>query len=76
MNAIEAGPSQVGRNGVVRDPAVHAEVCERVAEWWRGLPGWTVAGVTESPITGPEGNHEFLIAAHYNPDGTAGEIAG
>ncbi len=62
---FEAGPAQVGRNGVVRDPAVHAEVCDRVAAWWRELPGWTVQGVTESPITGPEGNHEFLIAAHY-----------
>jgi 23S rRNA (cytidine1920-2'-O)/16S rRNA (cytidine1409-2'-O)-methyltransferase len=60
---FEAGPDQVGRRGVVRDPAVRAGVCEAVATWWRGLPGWRVLGVTESPITGPEGNHEFLIAA-------------
>jgi 23S rRNA (cytidine1920-2'-O)/16S rRNA (cytidine1409-2'-O)-methyltransferase len=58
---FEAGPAAVGRKGVVRDPAVHAAVCERVAAWWGGLPGWQVLGMTESPITGPEGNREFLI---------------
>jgi 23S rRNA (cytidine1920-2'-O)/16S rRNA (cytidine1409-2'-O)-methyltransferase len=60
---FEAGPEAVGRKGVVRDPAVHRAVCERVSAWWSGLPGWRVLGVTESPITGPEGNREFLIAA-------------
>jgi 23S rRNA (cytidine1920-2'-O)/16S rRNA (cytidine1409-2'-O)-methyltransferase len=60
---FEAGPGAVGSKGVVRDPAVHAEVCDRIEAWWRGLPGWTVIGVTESPITGPEGNREFLIGA-------------
>jgi len=60
---FEAGPGRVGKGGVVRDPAVHAEVCDRVAAWWSSLPGWQVLGVTESPITGPEGNREFLIAA-------------
>lgn len=60
---FEAGPGQVGKGGVVRDPAVHAAVCDRVAAWWAGLPGWTVLGVERSPITGPEGNVEFLIGA-------------
>jgi 23S rRNA (cytidine1920-2'-O)/16S rRNA (cytidine1409-2'-O)-methyltransferase len=60
---FEAGPAAVGRKGVVRDPAVHAAVCVRIREWWAGLPGWQVLGVTESPITGPEGNREFLIGA-------------
>jgi 23S rRNA (cytidine1920-2'-O)/16S rRNA (cytidine1409-2'-O)-methyltransferase len=60
---FEAGPGAVGRKGVVRDPAVHAAVCARVQTWWAGLPGWRVLGITESPITGPEGNKEFLIAA-------------
>ncbi|HWL82062.1 MAG TPA: TlyA family RNA methyltransferase [Roseomonas sp.] len=60
---FEAGPEKVGRGGVVRDPAVHAEVCERVRGWWEGLPGWTVLGIEPSPILGPEGNREFLIAA-------------
>ncbi|HTR16989.1 MAG TPA: TlyA family RNA methyltransferase [Acetobacteraceae bacterium] len=60
---FEAGPGAVGAKGVVRDPAVHAAVCERIREWWSGLPGWRVLGIEESPITGPEGNREFLIAA-------------
>ena len=60
---FEAGRNQVGSKGVVRDPAVHAAVCERVREWWSGLPGWEVLGIAESPITGPEGNREFLLAA-------------
>jgi 23S rRNA (cytidine1920-2'-O)/16S rRNA (cytidine1409-2'-O)-methyltransferase len=62
---FEAGPEAVGRKGVVRDPAVHQAVCERLGGWWSGLPGWRVLGVTESPITGPEGNKEFLMAATY-----------
>lgn len=49
--------------GVIRDPAVHQAVCERIQTWWSGLAGWTVAGITESPITGPEGNREFLLGA-------------
>src|ERR1700722_2405606 len=60
---FEAGPDAVGRKGVVRDPAVHISVCEGVRAWWAALPGWRVLGVTESPITGPEGNRGFLIAA-------------
>jgi len=60
---FEAGPGQVGAKGVVRDPAVHAQVCAMITEWWAALPGWRVLGLAESPITGPEGNHEFLIAA-------------
>jgi 23S rRNA (cytidine1920-2'-O)/16S rRNA (cytidine1409-2'-O)-methyltransferase len=53
----------VGKGGVVRDPALHAEVCERIRAWLDGLSGWRVLGVAESPITGPEGNKEFLIGA-------------
>ena len=60
---FEAGAAAVGGKGVVRDPAVHRAVCERLTHWWSGLPGWTVAGVVESPITGPEGNKEFLLGA-------------
>ena len=60
---FEAGRGAIGSKGVVRDPAVHDAVCARVAGWWAGLPGWRVLGTTESPITGPEGNKEFLIAA-------------
>lgn len=60
---FEAGPDQVGKGGVVRDPAVHEAVCTAILDWWRSLPGWDVLGITPSPITGPEGNREFLIAA-------------
>jgi 23S rRNA (cytidine1920-2'-O)/16S rRNA (cytidine1409-2'-O)-methyltransferase len=60
---FEAGPGAVGKGGVVRDPGVHASVCARIRDWWASLPGWRVLGVTESPITGPEGNREFLIGA-------------
>jgi 23S rRNA (cytidine1920-2'-O)/16S rRNA (cytidine1409-2'-O)-methyltransferase len=63
---FEAGPDAVGKGGVVRDPAVHEAVCARVHDWWAGLPGWHVRGIAESPITGPEGNREFLIAAERN----------
>lgn len=62
---FEAGRADVGKGGVVRDPAVHARVCADVQGWLEGLPGWDVLGITESPITGPEGNVEFLIAARY-----------
>jgi 23S rRNA (cytidine1920-2'-O)/16S rRNA (cytidine1409-2'-O)-methyltransferase len=62
---FEAGPAKVGKGGVVRDPAVHQAVCAEIAAWWAGLPGWRVLGVVESPITGPEGNREFLIAARH-----------
>ena len=60
---FEAGPGQVGKGGVVRDPAVHAAVCARIGAWWAALPGWTVLGIAESPVRGPEGNVEFLIGA-------------
>jgi len=59
---FEAERGEIGKGGVVRDPAVHARVCEAAAAWLRSR-GWQVEGVTQSPITGPEGNVEFLIAA-------------
>ncbi|WP_314376240.1 TlyA family RNA methyltransferase [Sphingomonas paucimobilis] len=62
---FEAGREEVGKGGVVRDPAVHARVCDEVVAWLSGV-GWHVAGVTQSPITGPEGNIEFLVAASRN----------
>ncbi|WP_353205312.1 TlyA family RNA methyltransferase [Sphingomonas sp.] len=59
---FEAGRSEVGKGGVVRDPAIHMRVCDEVSAWVVGQ-GWRVATLVESPITGPEGNIEFLIAA-------------
>lgn len=59
---FEAGRDEVGKGGVVRDPAVHERVCREVETWLTGN-GWNVLGIAQSPITGPEGNIEFLIAA-------------
>lgn len=63
---FEVGKDRVGKGGVVRDPALHDEVCGTIRTWLDGLPGWSVIGVTESPIKGPEGNVEFLIGAIFN----------
>lgn len=60
---FEAGRGAVGKGGVVRDPATHAAVCEGVRTWWCALPGWSVIGLVESPVSGADGNREFLIAA-------------
>jgi 23S rRNA (cytidine1920-2'-O)/16S rRNA (cytidine1409-2'-O)-methyltransferase len=60
---FEAGRARVGKGGVVRDPDIHREVCERVAAWVAAQPGWSVVGLIESPILGPEGNREFLLYA-------------
>ena len=59
---FEAGRGEVGKGGVVRDPAVHQRVCAEVAVWIE-TRGWRVIGVETSPITGPEGNVEFLLGA-------------
>jgi len=58
---FEVGRENVGKGGVVRDPALHEAVCEDIREWLDGLEGWHAVGITESPIKGPEGNIEFLI---------------
>ena len=62
---FEAGREEVGKGGVVRDPEVHARVCAE-ARTWVESEGWNVLGVTPSPITGPEGNVEFLLGAVKN----------
>jgi 23S rRNA (cytidine1920-2'-O)/16S rRNA (cytidine1409-2'-O)-methyltransferase len=58
---FEAGRRQV-KKGVVRDPQIHAAVCDDIAAKVAGL-GWTVAGIIPSPIAGGEGNAEFLLGA-------------
>ena len=60
---FEVGKGQVGKGGVVRDPALHQAVCDDIARWLADEQGWRVLGIVESPITGPKGNREFLIAA-------------
>lgn len=75
---FEVGKGRVGKGGVVRDPELHREVCERIESWLAAMPGWRVEGVVESPILGPEGNREFLIigrkgwVAEQNPIITEG----
>lgn len=59
---FQVGPKAVGKGGVVRDPALRAQACDAVSAWFTGQ-GWTIDGITESPITGPDGNVEFLIGA-------------
>ncbi len=60
---FEAGAADVGHKGVVRNPEVHTRVCADIQAWWSSQPGWHVLGIHPSPITGPEGNREFLIGA-------------
>lgn len=60
---FEVGRERVGKGGVVRDPELHREVCARISAWLAAQPDWRVLGIAESPITGPEGNVEFLIGA-------------
>ncbi len=60
---FEAGPGEVGKGGVVRDAAVHQRVCTEARDWLEKTQEWTVHGIVESPIKGPEGNVEFLVAA-------------
>ncbi|MEO8558354.1 MAG: TlyA family RNA methyltransferase [Rhodospirillales bacterium] len=62
---FEAGRGQVGKGGIVRDPALHQEVCQRIGAWLADRPGWQVLGITPSPISGADGNLEFLIGARF-----------
>lgn len=59
---FEAGRGEVGKGGVVRDEAIHRRVCDEV-KMWLVEKNWTICGLTTSPITGPQGNVEFLIWA-------------
>ncbi len=63
---FEVAKGQVGKRGVVRDPALRESVCRRISDWLGARPGWSVLGVEPSPITGPEGNVEYLIAATHD----------
>jgi 23S rRNA (cytidine1920-2'-O)/16S rRNA (cytidine1409-2'-O)-methyltransferase len=80
---FEAGREHVGKGGVVRDPAIHREVCRRAMAWVADQPGWVVVGVVESPILGPKGNREFLLYARRAsseaepaPPGCGGRLEG
>ncbi len=60
---FEAGPTHVGKGGIVRDAAVHERVICDIRRWLSSDMGWTIVGIVPSPITGGDGNHEFLIGA-------------
>ena len=57
---FEVGRGEVGKGGIVRDPAAHEKVIENVRQTAQDL-GLTVSGLCQSPITGADGNQEFLI---------------
>jgi len=59
---FEVARGEVGKGGIVRDPALHTRVCEEVCAWLEGS-GWRIEGLVESAITGSEGNVEFLVNA-------------
>ncbi len=59
---FEAGREHVGKGGVVRDPQVRRQVCDSIEHFCASL-GLVITGITPSPILGPKGNQEFLIAA-------------
>jgi 23S rRNA (cytidine1920-2'-O)/16S rRNA (cytidine1409-2'-O)-methyltransferase len=63
---FEVGKGRVGKGGIVRDPALHQEVCGAISDWLAAQPGWQVLGLTDSPIEGADGNKEFLIAGHFS----------
>lgn len=66
---FEVGKGNVGKGGVVREPELHKEVCDVIENWIsEDMVDWTVIGLTQSPIKGPEGNIEFLIGARYEPE--------
>jgi len=62
---FEVGKGRVGKGGIVREPELHQEVVDTITGWLAGQPGWSVLGVTDSPITGADGNREFLIVGRF-----------
>ncbi len=60
---FEVGRAALGKGGIVRDPALHQQTCADISAWLEGDCGWRVTGLMPSPLTGPDGNREFLIAA-------------
>jgi 23S rRNA (cytidine1920-2'-O)/16S rRNA (cytidine1409-2'-O)-methyltransferase len=62
---FEVGKGRVGKGGIVRDAALHDEVCATIGDWLAAQPGWRVLGIVDSPIAGADGNREFLIAGVF-----------
>ncbi len=64
---FEVGKGNIGKGGIVTDPAMHEAVCAKISTWLADEMHWKVEGLTPSPILGAEGNREFLIGAR-KPD--------
>jgi 23S rRNA (cytidine1920-2'-O)/16S rRNA (cytidine1409-2'-O)-methyltransferase len=60
---FEVGRAAIGKGGVVRDPIAVEAAVERIRGWLGAREGWSVDGVIPSPVTGGDGNREFLIGA-------------
>lgn len=69
---FEAGREAVGKGGIVRDEQTRQAAVERVRAFLAAQPGWRVIGVMPSPLTGQDGNQEFLLGGRYQPDGIRG----
>ncbi len=69
---FEVGPDRVGKGGVVRQPELHTEVRAELTEWLAQQPGWSPQGTEPSPIKGPRGNVEFLLAGQKSNGGDNG----
>ena len=68
---FEVGKAAVGKGGIVRDPIAAEAAVDRIASWVGRQEGWTVAAVVPSPISGGDGNREFLIGARKTATGGA-----
>ena len=64
---FEAGRAQIGKGGVIRNPSIAQEVRTDLVNWINDQPAWRCIGSIESPITGSDGNQEFLMGARYEP---------
>lgn len=64
---FEAGRDQVGKKGIVRDPEIHLSVLEKIYDFSKSL-GFIISGVTYSPITGGDGNIEFLLHLRWETE--------
>lgn len=66
---FEVGRAGVAKGGIVRDCALHERACTDIVQWLDNTAQWRVLGVVEAPVTGGDGNREFLIGAHKSDVG-------
>lgn len=63
---FEVGKGNIGKGGIVRDPAIAEQSAVEMTQWINDQPGWTSLGYTDSPISGSDGNREFLLGARFD----------